>query len=113
MEWDNKSVRALSEALSSAYLEIRKTTRTDRANLSAIWNRKLTQMGVTILRPSRPTKKNSEGSLAIMFQELMNSINYRNHLVSEALLVSNPDRPHQYLLVPRDTASKILVLGVL
>lgn len=111
MEWDKKSVGLLSAAIRDAYNSRKMQARTDRMNFSAIWNKKLSEIGVTVLRAANPVTPRA-GLVAPMFQELVETVNYRNALVCDALMVPNPDRAHQFLLVPREVASKILVLGL-
>jgi hypothetical protein len=48
-----------------------------------------------------------------MLVNLIDMVNFRNGDISDALVIDNPDRPGQYILVQRDMAERIFVLGML
>jgi len=108
MEWNKDDIKVLEEAVFSRHAAFRGENKTDRKNLSELWNRHVRQIGVTGVRPPKNRKK----SVGITVHDLVDIINFRNSEVSDALCVRNPDRPDQYLLIPRDIASKILMLGM-
>lgn len=106
MEWTGQELQRLQDKVSKRYDEFRKENwNTDRKNLSELWNRHIKQVGITGIRP--PPNQKSVG-----FKEILDVINFRNEEVSDALCILNPDRVQQFLLVPRETAEKILVVGM-
>lgn len=111
MDWDKKTVEALQDLFSEKYMEMRSERKTDRRNFSAIWNKYLEGYGAEVLHnfQSRGTKNHVLFSL----MNLMDLVNYRNEVVSDALIIKNPDRDGQYILVPRGMAARIMVLGML
>ena len=64
----------------------------------------LKELGITGVRP--------KGKRPLFVNDIVNLINFRNDEVSGSVCVRNPDRTSQFLLVPRDVAEKILVLGM-
>jgi len=108
MEWTRQEITLLEEAVFKRYEEFRKEKRTDRKNLSELWNRHIQQIGVTGVRP----KKKSKLSDQITVVDIIDVINFRNSEVSDALCIRNPDRVGQHLLLSRDIAGKILMLGM-
>lgn len=114
MDWDKKKLHDLEILFLRKHMEMRDGRKTDRRNFSAIWNRYLKNYGVVLL---------ADGSLGggrsislrtnTLLSNLMDLVNYRNEEVSGALIVANPDRPGQYLVVQRDIAERIMVLGML
>lgn len=111
MEWDKKSVLLLVDKFRERYYEMKKERNTDRLNFSAIWNRYLSSYGITLLQS--PTRSKFRSDMPALFGRLMEMVNYENELVRDALIIMNPDRNSQYLIVPRETAQKILVLGLI
>lgn len=111
MEWDRNAVATLYDRLRERRLEMKKERPTDRRNFSALWNRYLEGYGIVLLQS--PAKSRFQSTIPALFGRLMDLINYENGLVRDALVVANPDRPHQYLVVPREAAEKILVLGMI
>lgn len=91
---------------------MQKERRTDRRNFSAVWNRYLETYGVSLLRTPESKKGFRSGPL-MMFNLLVDLVNHDNEKVADALMIPNPDRINQYLLVPRESAQKILVLGMI
>ena len=108
MEWTRQEITLLEEAVSKRYQEFRKEKKTDRKNLSELWNRHILQIGVTGIRP----KKKSVLSERITVVDLIDVINFRNAEVTDALCIRNPDREGQCLLLSRDIAGKIIMLGM-
>lgn len=111
MHWDKKSIEALQALFSKKYMEMRRESKTDRRNFSARWNKYLKGYEGEILYnfQSRGTKVHVMFSLA----NLMDLVNYRNEVVSDSLIIKNPDRDGQYIIVPRGMAARIMVLGML
>lgn len=111
MDWNKKSVERVGILFSERWSAMRGERRTDRRNFSAIWNKYLEGYGVTLLVPPKDSKP--YGHPTLLLRRLMDLINLQNERVSDALIVPNPDRHGQYLLVPREVAQKILVLGMI
>lgn len=111
MEWDKKKVDLVYSGFLWRYASMKREARTDRRNFSAIWNKYLDGYGVTLLVPPGDPKNN--GNPHLLLRMLIGVINEQNERVSDAILIGNPDRQNQYLLVPRDVAQKILVLGMI
>ena len=110
MNWDATAVARLSKALMQRYLEMVHDVRTDRRNFSALWNKVMESHGITVVRV---TKESGGDSPISILKRMVHLVNYENEKVSDALVVPNPDRESQYLLVPRESASRILVLGMM
>lgn len=111
MEWDKKAISVLTDMVTKKWTEIGLSHKTDRRNRSAIWNKYLDEMGISLVRQTRyPDHKMS---MAIMMQLVLDTINHQNEKVSDAIIIGNPDRRGQFLLVPREVASRILVLGMI
>ena len=104
MEWTSQEIRLLQDSIYKRYQEFRKENRTDPKNLSELWNKHILQIRITGIR--------TRAKKAMMVSDLVEVINFRNKDVSDALCVMNPDRPDQFLLVPRETAQTILVVGM-
>lgn len=111
MEWDKKSMLLLGDKLRERYYEMKKEKSTDRKNFSVIWNRYLSSYGVTLLQS--PSKSKFKSDIPALLGRIMEIVNYENDLLRDALIIGNPDRAHQYLIVPREVAQKILVLGMI
>lgn len=104
MEWDKKTISALELSVSERHRKMSAERRTDRKNMSEIWNRHVSEIGISLVR--------QRGDRMLSVQDIVDVINNRNPEVSDALCIANPDRRGQYLLVPRDMAEKILALGM-
>jgi hypothetical protein len=109
MEWDEKALIRLYGLFQERHERMKSERRTDRKNLSALWNSYLSTYGVTLLR----SDKKEVVVQGEILKTLMDIINHRNELVAEALVIRNPDRPLQYIIVPRESAQKIIVLGMI
>jgi len=105
--WTSDQVEALNRAVFVRYNSMRVSSETDRRNFSEIWNRYLGTYSAVVLRDV-----DDRGVSGRAFQNLLEMVNYDNGAVSDALVIRNPDRPGQYILLPRDVASRILVLGM-
>lgn len=110
MDWNNESLDRLSLVLAESWEKLRRDKRTDRGNLSRIWNLKLKALGAEVVRHRQ--FNNGVYNPALMVAELIEIINARNDLVSDSVCVGNPDRSDQFVLMKRDIASKILMLGM-
>lgn len=111
MEWNKKSVEHLQDIFSKKYAEMKQGNKTDRRNFSARWNKYLKGYGAEILHNFRGKGDNNHVTFTLF--NLVDLVNYRNEVVSDALVIRNPDRMGQYILVPRGMAARIMVLGML
>lgn len=112
MDWDEKAIREMNAILQSKHREMQRAQGTDRRNFSAIWNRYLNAYNASVIGITRKDVKRNEPNMAL-FLNLANMVNYRNDLVSDALILDNPDRLGQYIVIKRDMAEKILILGMI
>ena len=112
MEWSTSSIIELKKILYARHREMKTAHKTDRRNFSAIWNRYLGVYGGVVLGVQRKDVVNNASNYALL-QNLIGIINNRNELVAGALMIENPDRLGQFILMPRDSAEKILVLGMI
>lgn len=112
MEWNLQSIHVLEVAIKDRWALMVKELKTDRKNMSEIWNRHLASFGITLLRPKTAALPSNMSRITWQVQALKDAINFRNDDVSDALCVSNPDRPGQFMFVPRDMAEKIIFLGM-
>jgi len=108
MEWTVQELQVLQDAVFKRYREFRVEKSTDPKNLSELWNRHVIQVGITGIRP----KGKSPRHKLLAASDIIEVINFRNSEVSDALCIMNPDRPGQFLLVPREKASVIVMLGM-
>ena len=114
MDWDKKRIADLRRLFLKKHLEMRGKHKTDRRNFSAIWNRYLKNYGIKLLSDgSRGGSSSIATRAGTLLNNLIDLVNYSNEDVSGALLLDNPDRPGQYLIVQRDIAERIMVLGML
>lgn len=102
---EEKKLALLEAAFKVRFEEFAKEHKTDRKNLSELWNRHLKQFKISLIRPRGKDR-------IWLAKELIFAINHRNEEVSDSVCVSSPDRLGQFLLVPVQVAEKILVLGV-
>jgi len=116
MDWDKKSLSELVGLFRKKHYHMRAELKTDRRNFSAIWNRYLENYGVILisdLTKSNKPYRNRYLQTDRMLLNLIDMVNLRNGDISDALVLDNPDRPGQYILVQRDMAERIFVLGML
>lgn len=117
--------------LKDKWVEIRvrlhKESRGDPANISASWNAYIKGLGGMVVRGKgithRTVKRIVGGKLEnqsrrkdadpdAIFRELRDLLNFNNDLVSGKVMIANPDRFGQWLLVPSDVVERALVLGL-
>jgi hypothetical protein len=111
MDWNQQSVAELSNTVRRRHAEMQRERNTDRRNFSVIWNKYLTIYGAVVLGVGRKDVKHDLPSSAL-FNNLLHLINYNNEMVADALIIDNPDRLGQYIVIKREMAEKILVLGM-
>lgn len=113
MDWDEKSVENLGGIFRRKYLEMKNSSPTDRRNFSAVWNKYLRdKYGATVLFNFHESAS-WKVDIGHAFRNILNTINFDNRAVADALVIPNPDREGQFILVPREMASRIIVLGML
>ena len=112
MDWNEGSIIELGKIVRARHEQMRVFHKTDRRNFSAIWNRYLGVYGAVVLGIQKKDVVNYASSL-VLLRNLIGIINYKNELVAGAIMIDNPDRMGQYILMPRDSAEKILVLGMI
>lgn len=108
MDWNKESVLRLEQMLIERWIRFKNEHKTDRKNLSELWNLHIKTISITCLRSKKKGKEDKNPN----HNDLIEAINFRNREVADALCVRNPDRLGQYLFVPRETASKIIALGM-
>jgi len=90
--------------------------KTDRKNLSSHWNLYLKRYEARVLRfgDRKPKEPHSPYvSLSRQFNGIIDLVNFKNDEVSNGLVISNPDRHGQHILISRDMAERILVFGMI
>lgn len=119
MEWTQEVVDKLNFVFRDKYRSMSIEKRTDRANMSAIWNRYLVLYEAVVLR-DKPGKSEDIAKTIITHRgceqtldSLIEIINFQNENVAGRLAVRNPDRAGQWILISRDIAERILVFGML
>lgn len=125
------SLVLFERALKDKYMDIRgrlhSESRGDRANVSASWNSYVKVLGGVVVRGKgvthRTVKKIVGGKVEnhrsrkdsdtnAIFKELVDLLNFKNESVSGKVMVANPDRLGQWLLIPSDVVERALVLGL-
>lgn len=106
MDWNKEKLKGLHRIMAEAFINMQGSRKTDRKNMSELWNRRLELVGAKVVR-HRHVKQGYVSSL--MVSRLVEIINSGP---LDSLCVPNPDRSGQYILVPRDMAEKILVMGL-
>ena len=109
MEWNQETVDRVELLFKKKWNSMNIEKKTDRANMSAIWNKYLVLYEVVVLRDKSKDDLNSVRTLA----SLIGFINFQNENVAGRLAVRNPDRACQWILISRDIAERVLVFGML
>lgn len=116
MEWNKNSVDLLEKKIRERHYKMGIELRTDRKNLSEHWNRHIEKhFGIRVINDITdvPNKVEGRAKTFAVLNKIINIINLDNDLIKNALVVRNPDRNNQYLIVSADIAEKILVFGML
>jgi hypothetical protein len=125
MVWDSTAISKLNELVFARHRKFVLEQKTDRKNASALWNKYLKSYDVqlikgvvkspkrTIQRALRNTSVKYDVSLPQMLREIIDLVNYKNEDVSGGLVIPNPDRSGQYILISREIAERILVFGMI
>jgi hypothetical protein len=111
MEWTQEVVDKLNSVFREKYRSMSIEKKTDRANMSAIWNRYLSLYEAVVLRDQ--TGKCDALTSVRTLSSLIDFINLQNENVAGRVAVRNPDRPSQWILISRDIAERVLVFGML
>lgn len=111
MEFNKENIRKVHDIFFLKHGEIRRERPTDRANLSALWNKYLKGLGISTLE-NRKAKRHQALLSTYLLNELVDIVNYRNEVVAGAIIIPNPDRTEQFILVPRELAERALVIGL-
>lgn len=118
MEWTSAHLDKLESLFKEKYREMfsvdSSKTSWDRKNRSAVWNKYLKNYDAKLIRNDVPGKKTAAlRSNEIVIKNLIDLINFKNDVVTNGVVLSNPDRYGQYLCLPRDIAERILVFGMI
>lgn len=116
MDWNEATIQKLGVLFADRWQSMRDEKATDRKNLSCHWNKYLKNYEVRVLRFGE-RKPNEPGSPYLTASQrligFINLINFKNDEVANGLVIENPDRPGQYILIQRDVAERILVFGMI
>lgn len=114
MEWNEDIVEKLSAAFQEKHKQMFDRTNIDRKNRSALWNKYLKNYDCKVIRNDVPGKNNHNVRHGeILLQNLVKTINFQNNLVANSLIIPNPDRYGQYILISRDMGERILAIGMI
>jgi len=108
--WDEKTVTQISNLFKIKFHEFLISQKTDRKNRSALWNKYLEHYECKIVRSPRNDDRNRE---VLLLRTFLQMINHDNQVLVDSIVINNPDRPGQYLVIKRDVAERILVLGMI
>lgn len=115
MEWNQDIIQKLNVVFQEKYNSMFNNREMfDRKNRSALWNKYLKNYECKVIRNDEPGKKNhAVRANAILIENLTNLINFKNDLVKDSLIIPNPDRYGQYILISRDMCERILAIGMI
>jgi len=111
MEWNQETVDKVELLFKKKWNSMNIEKKTDRANMSAIWNKYLVLYEAVVLRDNSKDDLNSTSVQTLA--SLIGFINFQNENVAGRLAVRNPDRVGQWILISRDIAERVLVFGML
>jgi hypothetical protein len=119
--------RALKTKYVELSMKLSMESRGDRANVSASWNAYIKGLGGFVVRGKGVThrtvkrivggkvedvSRRKDADTNAIFKELVDLLNFKNESVSDKVMVANPDRLGQWLLIPSDVVERALVLGL-
>ena len=114
MEWTQDTIDKLQSMFVVKHGELCSSLKTDRKNLSAHWNMYLKNFNIVqINNVEKGRKPNFQRSRDIVMRRLIECVNFQNETVSNGIILTNPDRVGQLLIVSRDIAERILVFGMI
>jgi hypothetical protein len=118
MTWDQPTIHKLTSLFSEKHEQMFGSLKIggDRKNRSAIWNKYIKHYDIKIVRNDVPGKSqvsNISRASEIVLSNLIEFVNLKNDSVANSLIIRNPDRYGQWLLIPRDMAERILVIGMI
>ncbi len=121
MEWNSEIVEKLNMAFDEKYKAMfgaavsvytGRAIPTDRQNRTALWNKYIKNYDCKLIRNDVPGKKPIR-SQEILSKNLIDLINFKNESVTNSVVIRNPDRIGQYILISRDMAERILAIGMI
>ena len=116
MDWNHDTIKRLCGLFEERWGSMKKEKSTDRKNLSCHWNRYLKQYEVRVIRFNDRKSAEDQSPYAAMKRQMegiIDLINHKNEEVSNGIIIPNPDRFGQYILIQRDMAERILVFGMI
>jgi len=115
MDWNQETVEKLSVLFHKKFHELFDKKWVDRKNRSAIWNKYIKNYNCKVVRNDIPKimEKSDVRASEVVLQNILKLINYSNESIADHLVFRNPDRYGQWILIPRDVAERILVLGMM
>lgn len=115
MNWDQNAVDKLTEAFQDKYKQMFPVDKfVDRKNRSAIWNKYLKNYDCKVVRNDIPGKNShSARTSEVLIQNFIKIINFQNESVANSIVIRNPDRFGQYIIVSQDMGERILVIGMI
>ena len=118
MEWNNDIVVKLNGIFYEKYASMfgsDSSPNTDRKNRSAIWNKYLKNYDIKVIRNDVPGQQKHLLKLKneVVLNNLIDLINFQNEKVVNSLIIRNPDRYGQWILISRDMAERILAIGMI
>lgn len=114
MDWNRATIEKLGGLFQERWGSMKNEKNTDRKNLSCHWNRYLKQYEARVIRfGDRKKDEDYSNHRHKQLEGIIDLINYKNDEVSNGIIIPNPDRFSQYILIQRDMAERILVFGMI
>jgi hypothetical protein len=113
MIWDESTIEKLSAAFQEKHKQMFDRTSIDRKNRSALWNKYIKNYECKIIRNDVPGKSQVLRNSDIVIKNMVNLVNFRNDWLANSLVIPNPDRYGQWIIVSRDMAERILAIGMI
>lgn len=120
MNWNSDTVEKLNLVFHDKYKGMFSGGIHDRKNRSAIWNKYLDKYGCVVVRHDVPMSTRGRKPVTnvllnkdILIHNFVLLINMKNDLVSNGVVVKNPDRMGQWIVVSRDMGERILAFGMI
>lgn len=113
MDWNRAAIEKLGGLFQERWESMRDEKNTDRKNLSCHWNRHLKQYEARVIRFGDAKSDECKSPYKRQVEGIINLINFKNNEVANGLVIENPDRFGQYILIQRDMAERILVFGMI
>jgi len=116
MDWNRATIDKLGGLFQERWGSMKNEKNTDRKNFSCHWNRYLKQYEARVIRFGDRKSAEDHSQYAAMKRQMegiIDLVNYKNDEVANGLIIPNPDRFGQYILIQRDMAERILVFGMI